>query len=218
MNILFFNRSFYPDTEATGQFLTELCEDLEGYGHNISVICGRAYHPGDRKLNFYLQFDKYKQIEVLRAWGTKFLKRFLFLRLFNLSTYFLLAFFAGFLIKKKPDVVIVQTDPPVLGMLGFFFSRFYRAKFIYSCKDIYPDVGIVTGKLKNPILNFLLKHINQFSYKMADKIVCLGEDMKKKLIGKGVNQNKIYVIRDWADTKSLFPIPSEKILLELEII
>jgi hypothetical protein len=28
MHIAFFNRSFYPDTAATGQLLTELCEGL----------------------------------------------------------------------------------------------------------------------------------------------------------------------------------------------
>lgn len=210
MNILFFNRSFYPDTEATGQFLTELCEDLAEYGHNTSVICGRAYHPGDRKFNFHLQFDKYKKVEVIRAWGTKFLKRFLFLRLLNLGTYFLLAFFAGFLIKKKPDVVIVQTDPPLLGLLGLFFSKVYKAKFIYSCQDIYPDVGIVTGRLKNPFLNFILKIVNLLSFKLSDKVFCLGNDMKRKIVSKGVDPDKVCVVYDWADTKLLFPIPAER--------
>ena len=210
MNILFFNRSFYPDVESTGQLLTELCEDLTEYGHNVSVICGRSYYPGDKKFNFYLQFDKYKKVEVIRAWGTKFLKRFLFLRLLNLSTYFFLAFIAGFLVKNKPDVVIVQTDPPLLGPLGIFFSKWYKAKFVYSCQDLYPDVGIITGKLKSSFLNYLLKKINMISFKWSDCVISIGEDMKNRIIGKGIDKNKIFVIHNWADTNTLYPIlPNE---------
>lgn len=96
-----------------------------------------------------------------------------------------------------------------MGLLGIFFSKFYGAKFIYSCQDIYPDVGIVTGKLKNPFLNFILEIVNSVSYKTADRITCLGEDMKRKLINKRINVDKISVIHDWADTRLLFPIPKE---------
>ena len=209
MNILFFNRSFYPDTEATGQFLTELCEDLSKFGHNITVIAGRSYYKSNQKF-FLLKKEKYKSIEIIRACGTVFPKRFLILRIINLATYFLSAFVGGFTVKEKPNVIIALTDPPVLGLLGYFFSKWYKAKFVYSCKDIYPDIGIVTGKLKNPFINWLLKKINYFSFQSSAKVICLGEDMKKTIIKKGVNENKIEVIHDWADTDMLCPVPPSK--------
>ena len=41
MHIAFFNRSFYPDTTATGQLLTDLCEDLvRDHGCRVSVVAG----------------------------------------------------------------------------------------------------------------------------------------------------------------------------------
>jgi hypothetical protein len=41
MHIAFFNRSFYPDTAATGQLLTELCEGLlRESGCRVSVVAG----------------------------------------------------------------------------------------------------------------------------------------------------------------------------------
>ena len=209
MNILFFNRSFYPDTEATGQFLTELCEDLVSYGHSVTVVAGRSYHVNDKGI-FLIKNETYKSISIIRAYGTTFPKRLLLFRLINLGTYFLMAFTSGFFVKKKPDIVIALTDPPVLGLLGIFFSKLYKAKFIYSCKDIYPEVGMITGRLKNPFLNFLLKKINEISFVVADKILCLGEDMKKKIVDKGISSEKISVIHDWADTKTLYPIPENE--------
>lgn len=210
MNILFFNRSFYPDTEATGQFLTELCEDLINYGHNVTVVSGKPYKLGDKKINLFIRLEKYKSIDIVRTGGTYFPKQILLFRLVNLSMYFILAFIGGFLTKNKPNVVVAQTDPPVLGLLGIFFSKWYKAKFIYYCQDIYPEVGIATGKLTNPFLNFLLKQINLLSFKMADRVISIGEDMKKVIISKKVNENKIVVIYNWADTSTLYPIPNSK--------
>ena len=96
MNILFFNRSFYPDTEATGQFLTELCEDLVSYGHNVCVVAGKSYHAKEQSKSFFPKRENYKSIDVLRATGTTFPKKHLILRIINLSTYFIIAFICGF--------------------------------------------------------------------------------------------------------------------------
>src|SRR3954467_7308986 len=38
--VLFLNRSYWPDAEATGQLLTELCEDL-AESFDITVIAGQ---------------------------------------------------------------------------------------------------------------------------------------------------------------------------------
>ena len=206
MKILYFNRSFYPDIEATGQLMTDLCEALVKKGHEITVVAGRSYYVNNDKKGFLIQRQYYKSIEIIRAMGSTFSKRFLFLRIINLSCYFLSAFIGGFLIRKKPDLIIVGTDPPVLGLIGIFFSKWYKAKFVYYCQDIYPDVGIITGKLKNPALNFLLDQINILSFKVADKVICIGECMKDRIIGKRIDENKIDIVYNWADTSVLHPV------------
>ena len=41
LHIAFFNRSFYPDTAATGRLLTELCKGLvQEHGCRVSVVAG----------------------------------------------------------------------------------------------------------------------------------------------------------------------------------
>ncbi|HWO42353.1 MAG TPA: glycosyltransferase family 4 protein [Candidatus Eisenbacteria bacterium] len=41
MHVVFFNRSFYPETTATSQLLTELCADLvRDYGCRVTVVAG----------------------------------------------------------------------------------------------------------------------------------------------------------------------------------
>lgn len=219
MNVLFFNRSFYPDIQATGQFLTELCEDLTEMGHHVTVIAGNSSFSLNSKNNKFLSVvskEKYKSIDVLRVAGTDLPKNFLLFRLVNLFFYFFFAFTAGFMVGKKPNIIVAQTDPPVMGLLGYFFSKFYSAKFVYACKDIYPDVGIVTGRLTNPFLNLLLEKINLFSFIASHLITCLSEDMKNKIQEKGISSDKIIVIPDWADTKELYPVPASENYLRCE--
>src|SRR5258708_40342181 len=54
--VLFLNRSFWPDREATGQFLTELCDDLST-DHEVTIVAGRTCHQKTRK------------VDGIRLWG-----------------------------------------------------------------------------------------------------------------------------------------------------
>src|SRR3990167_2038268 len=107
MKILFLNRSFYPDIEATGQLLTELCESLIKTGHKITVISGRSYHIKSKQGPSLIKSDEYNSINIFRTHGTILPKRFLILRIINLGSYFLLSLIAGFCLKQKPDIVVV---------------------------------------------------------------------------------------------------------------
>ena len=49
MHVAFFNRSFYPDQTATGQLLTDLCEDLvREHGCRVSVVAGVPLLPAGK--------------------------------------------------------------------------------------------------------------------------------------------------------------------------
>jgi hypothetical protein len=79
MHVAFFNRSYYPDQTATGQLLTDLCEDLvRDHGCRVSVVTGRPLHPlpgtetGQRRL---LACEERHGVRVIRAQGTRFDKR-----------------------------------------------------------------------------------------------------------------------------------------------
>jgi hypothetical protein len=46
MHVAFFNRSYHPDTTATGQLLTDLCEDLvREHGCRVTVVTGPPLQP-----------------------------------------------------------------------------------------------------------------------------------------------------------------------------
>jgi len=205
--LLFLNRSFYPDVEATGQLLTELCQELEN-DFEIHVICGNPLY---RKVKNRRLINKiqYGNFTIWRINNTTLPKKYFFSRFINLFSYFILCFLWTFFLKKM-DCIIAETDPPLLAIIAYFYSRIHHCGFIYYSQDIWPHVGILNRRMTNPILTKILKMGNGFLYKNATQIVVPGRDMKKRLEEENlIPPHKIEVVENWADPSQIFPIRKE---------
>jgi colanic acid biosynthesis glycosyl transferase WcaI len=206
--VLFLNRSFWPDREATGQFLTELCDDLS-QDHEVTIVAGPSYQADrDDRAGFRLWSRECRgSISIIRTWGTRFSKSNLAGRLVNLGTYYLLAAIVAFRLPR-PDVIVAETDPPLLGALAAVLKRRWGCRLIYNVRDLYPDIAEVTGGVRSPFLLELLRRGNDYAYERADLIVTLGHDMAQRIIDKGVPSSKVVVVPDWVDCGRIRPLDS----------
>lgn len=211
LHVVFFNRSFYPDMAATGQLLTELCEDLvHEHGCRVSVVAGIpmmsvSEHVEGIKKGIVIDREEYAGIEIIRAKGTRFSKRRFVGRVSNYMSYFLSAFYAG-LRLDRPDIVVALTDPPIIGLAAYLVSRRFRAPFVMSYRDIFPEVARLLEDFQSSFIERLLEKVNKFLVQAADKNVALGKTMRTKLIEeKGADPEKTVVIPDWADCSEIKP-------------
>jgi colanic acid biosynthesis glycosyl transferase WcaI len=215
LHAAFFNRSFHPDTAATGQLLTELCEGLvREHGLRVSVVAGVPLLPASadgtqlaRGLVFHR--ERHNGIEILRAHGTRFSKQRFSGRFSNYVSYFLSACWAG-LRLERPDVVVALTDPPIVGLAGWLAARRHGAPFLMNYRDIFPEVARLLEDFQSPAVEKILERVNRFLCRRADKIVVLGETMGRRLVeGKGADPSRILVIPDWADCAEITPGPKD---------
>jgi glycosyltransferase involved in cell wall biosynthesis len=206
LRICFFNRSYWPDYGATGQLLTELAEDLVArHGCEVSVITGYPLRGGDRLPSR----ERRNGVEIVRAAGTTFDPRRFVARATNYVSYFASACFAA-LTVPRPDVVVALTDPPIIGLAASLTARRCRARFVFLCQDIFPEVAALLEDFRNDAVNRALDRINRFLLRRADAVVALGETMKRRLVdGKGADPAKIAVIHNWADCTALGPGPKD---------
>jgi len=206
--VLFLNRSFWPDREATGQFLTELCDDLSR-DHEVTIVAGPSRER--RVAGFRLwSHEQRGKVSIVRTWGTGFSKSNLAGRLVNLGTYYLLAAVVAIRLPR-PDVIVAETDPPLLGALAAVLKRRWGCRLIYNVRDLYPDIAEATGGVRNPFLLGLLRRANDYAYKRADLIVTLGHDMADRIVAKGVPADKVVVVPDWVDCGRIRPLESNPI-------
>ena len=200
MKLLFINRCFWPDAEATGQLLGELTEDLSG-DSDVTVVAGPCDSGliGRRSL---LRTEARRRVSIVRTWGTRLPKSNLLGRFINLGTYYVLAAVAS-LKLGRPDIVVVETDPPLLGLLGALLKIRWGSRFVYYCQDLYPDIAEATGGVRSRALLWLLDRANRIAYAKADAIVVLGQDMRRRVLDKGVAAERIIVIPNWIDCKKV---------------
>lgn len=213
MHIAFFNRSFYPDTAATGQLLTDLAEDLvRDHSCRVSVITGPPLLPSHEHVSvggWLFGREEHRGVEILRARGTRFNKNRILGRISNYTSYFFSACWAG-LRLDRPDVIVALTDPPIIGLAGYMASRRFGVPFVMAYKDLFPEVTVLLTDFHSDAINALLQSVNRFLVKKADRVLALGEMMRARLIeNKGAQAEKVIIIPDWADTSAITPGPKD---------
>lgn len=203
LRVCFFNRSYWPDTGATGQLLTELAEDLVArHGIQVTVVCGYPV-----KDTAALPSREHRNgVSIIRARGTTWPTRRFTGRAMNYVTYFLSALRLALMMPRQ-DVTIALTDPPIIGLAALAARP--RTGMVFYCQDIFPQVAGLLEDFQSPVVNAFLEHINRFLVRRAARVVALGETMRSRLVeGKGANPARITIIHNWADTSAI--IPSEK--------
>ena len=134
LRVCYFNRSYWPDTGATGQLLTELAEDLVSrHGFDVTVVTG---HPitGER----LPARETRNGVRIVRAAGTTFAQRRFAGRAANYLTYFMSASWAAVRLPRQ-DVTVALTDPPIIGLAALAARP--RHGMVFFCQDIFPEVA-----------------------------------------------------------------------------
>ena len=205
MRILVLNQYFHPDASATSQLLTELCEDLAEH-HDVFVVTGRpSYNAVEATSSRGLvSKERHGAVRVARVWSTTFDRSDMTRRLTNYATY-LLSSIVGGLSVRRPDVVVAFTDPPPVGLIGALVARARGVPFVLVTKDIFPDVAIQLGVLRNPVAIAVLRAMKSTLFRSADRVVSIGRDMDRRLADLGVPASKVETIHDWADGSAIRP-------------
>jgi colanic acid biosynthesis glycosyl transferase WcaI len=206
MRVLVLNQYFHPDLASTSQLLTELCEDL-ARGDEVTVVCGRpSYDPIERRdMRGLVAEDRHGDIRVLRTWSTSFPRGNMPGRLVNYGTY-VASSLAGAIRAGRPDVVLAMTDPPVIAAAAALTARLRGVPFVYVVQDLFPQVGVELGKIRNRTLIRSLEAVNGSLRRRASAVVAIGRDMAALLRALGVPDGKLRIIPNWADGSIVRPL------------
>lgn len=204
--ILFLNRSYWPDVEATGQLLTELCEGLSE-AFDVQVLAGRpnAVRAAADCDDAWETVNRRNGVRILRANHWQLPKRFMAMKALNYLS-FVRGVRRDLRVARRPDVVIFETDPFLLPFEAARLQRRTGCRMIGYLQDIYPDVAVALGKVPN---NWPIRKLREslFAvYQTCDYMVVLSEDMKSLLTEGGVDPAKIAIVPNWCDTQSVLPV------------
>ena len=203
--VLFLNRSYWPDTEATGQLLTALCEGLADQ-FDVHVLAGQP-NVSSTESNWQ-KTDERNGVTIHRVKHTTLSKRNMVLKGINFLS-FVAACRRRIRQLPRPDMVVFETDPFLLPFVADGFRGHSNCRMVGYLQDIYPDVAVALGKVSNNRAVRKLRSRLFEIYRRCSRMVVLSKDMKQLLLDGDVPEEKISIIPNWADTQQIVPIEEE---------
>ena len=124
-------------------------------------------------------------------------------RVFNYLSYLLLALLRA--LVAPADAVLAMTDPPVVVVVAAFVSLVRRLPFIYNVRDLHPDMAAASGLIRPGFLLATWDAAHRWALRRAARVIVLGDDMKRRIVAKGVPAERVVVVRDGADVPERVP-------------
>ena len=109
----------------------------------------------------------------------------------------------------KAELIYASSTPLTIAVPTLVLSILKRIDYIFEVRDLWPEVPIAMGELKNPILIKMARMLEKITYLYAKKIIALSTDMRDG-IKKITPLKEVVVIENFANTE-LFISSKEKI-------
>jgi len=202
MQVLLINQFFWPDTAATGQLLTDVTRGIDLEAHEVTVLCGMSTYG-------VVDTGSPPPVKIVQCGGVAF-SRGKIGRVVSYGSFFVAAAVQGVL-GPKPALVVTLTTPPLISLLGTLLKSFRGSRHFIWEMDLYPDIAVNLNVLKpRSVVTRLIGSVVDFSRKRADGIIALGDDMKARLVARGIPEHKVLVAENWADGREIVPAPFEE--------
>src|SRR5205085_11786955 len=98
-----------------------------------------------------------------------------------------------------------MTDPPIVADVALLVARRFRAPLVVISQDVFPEIAVQLKRLENPALMSLLRVLVRIYLRRADRLVAIGETMRRRLEEKGAPPDRVRVIPNWVDPTPLTP-------------
>jgi colanic acid biosynthesis glycosyl transferase WcaI len=207
MKILLLNLYYPPDTSATAKMAHTVVDALSIH-HDVTVLCGRpSYDPIERRPWRLYQTERAGRARIIRAGSSAFPRFEMKKRLLNYLSYVALAVPRA--LFASCDVIVAMTDPPFQGIVGAFVAMLKGKPYVYNIRDLYPDMAVGGAIVEPGLLTRIWEKLHRWALRRATRVVVLGEDMRTRIVAKGVELSRVVVVRDGAETlPASVPLPA----------
>jgi glycosyltransferase involved in cell wall biosynthesis len=216
VRILLLNLYYPPDTSATAKMAQSLVDALS-MSHNVTVLCGRpSYDPTERRPWRLYQTEIAGRARIIRAGSTDLPRFDMKKRVLNYLSYVALAIPRAFLVRC--DAVVAMTDPPFQGIVGAIVAMLKRKPYAYHIQDMYPDMAVGGAIVEPGRLARIWEKLHRWALRRATRVIVLGEDMRARIIAKGVDPTRVLIVRSGAEIlppNTPLPTPDPEVVREI---
>jgi len=189
--------------QMAGPMFRELAEDLSEEWSPSVLFTG---HPDT------LKHENTDHLTIKE--GPGYDKRNEFFRVWSWAKYF---FYALCQVIRTPSstLIVFVSNPPFLALIGYFYNKIRKQRYVVLVYDIHPDLFVALGKLKATGFIARLWHwMNRIVYENAEIVFTIGDymaaNLEKRFDATKTKPGKVLVVTPWVDTDFIKPIPKSE--------
>lgn len=207
MRIVLLSQWFAPEPETR---VTVFARELARRGHQVTVLTGFPNYPQGKlypgyKLKLW-QRESLDGVNVVRMFLYPDHSQSRIKRSLNYLSFAASACLQGPFLCGPADLLWVYHPPLTIGIPAWWISLVHHVPFVYEIQDMWPETVIATGMMKEGVSIRLLEHLAHFVYRRAAAITVISPGFKRMIAAKGVPEEKIVVISNWADEDMFRPV------------
>lgn len=197
MNILYIHQYFLTPQEPGGTRSYWLAQELIKNGHQVTMLTSSSKFEEEIK---ELNIDGIKVIYVKEDYDQ------------NMSITRRLKAFVKFMYKssmigmqqKNIDLVIATSTPLTIGIPALVLKWFRNKPFIFEVRDLWPEVPIQMGAIKNKAVIYATRLLEKIIYKNANHVIALSPGMQNGVV-KYIPITKTSMISNMAKMDEFWP-------------
>lgn len=206
MRILYFTQYFPPEIGATQDRAYEMSRHLALAGHRVTVVTEVPNHPSGiirpRYRNKAYVRETVEGVNVIRMWVITSPYRDFRNRLKFYGSYAAMAASAGLVLAHGHYDLVYATSPPLfVGAAGLAVASARRIPFVFEVRDLWPESATQLGFLRNPRAVRLAAAMEETFYAHARKIVVVTDGIRRRLMERGIETEKVELIRNGASPR-----------------
>lgn len=205
--ILIYSLVFSPDGVSTAYLYNDLALGFQKKGYEVSVLTTTPHfnlikgalskQPLQKRFLGLFYVSDYNGIKVFHIPLKKY--KSTLLRMFSFIYWHKMSFIVG-LFLKRPDVILTPSPPLTSGLLAVLLAKLKGAKTIYNVQEIYPDLLINLGHLKNTFAINFLKRLERFVYNSSNAVTTIDKQFYTIITPRIKQKSSLHIIPNFVDT------------------
>ena len=204
--LLIYSLVFSPDGVSTAYLYSDIALGLQKKGYKIIVLTTTPHYnlidesldkqPLKKHLLGLFYTSDFNGIQVYHIPLKKF--KSYFFRILSFIYWHISSFFIS-LCLKRANFILTPSPPLSAGLVAIVIAKLMGAKSIYNVQEIYPDLLIKHGSLRNKHIINMLKLLESWVYNWSDAITVIDKQFFNVVKKRISNQSKLYIIPNFVD-------------------
>lgn len=198
MKVLYLHQYFATPESNAGTRSYEMAKRMVQNGHKVIFVTSSAYLSKSYDLKKGWNFIQIEGIELHVLHQSYSNKDGFLSRIFKFISFSFRAILKS--LRLKGDVVFATSTPLTIAIPGLIYSKLKRVPLVFEVRDLWPELPIATGVIKNKLIINLATWLENYTYINSKRLVGLSPGMCDGITRHGIPKEFVTLATNSCDT------------------